>query len=462
MADPTTSVVQTISGAPAATAGDTVTAFNQLNINPTDAFTLAASIPQTIGGIPGIGSSIPGLGNIALPTAKLSKYLAPITEMRLGLGGKFEPVNYATDLNARHPKFKFLFKVLFKGFAAQDFYYFVHRVDRPKIKLNHVDVNYYNFRSRVLTSVTYEPLQMTFLDEIGNSVNAFFTSYMSARSGTANGNFGIERGFGDSTSSKPYLNGYSAGQQIIIEQIFGNGSWSNRFMFMNPRIESFDLDDLNMEDNACSMAGISFSYDAIEMETVPNSRLYGWGQKDLLKGNNNAGDISAISGASLAATGNSATSALVNGVGNNSPIIPQQGITFGQQLAANAVGNTAPAAISDLVPQSNPNSPINPGFTNLAVGSGGDNVSQNTQTTIAVAASNTNMQFDGASSPTTVDQATQAPAYVAQADPHSAVRQAAYQAAWAKNAQTNAQLGTNYPVNAEQTAAKYGPSWVAP
>lgn len=284
-----------------------IDAFQQMNMTPSDIFTLGSSLPQTIGGIPGIGSRIPSLGKIPIPgTQQLNKLLAPLNSARFSEHGAFESIHYADDLNVHHPKFKFLFKVGFHGFPDQDctassFYFFVQRCDKPKVKFNHQDVNYYNFRTKVLTSVTYDPISIQFLDETGNSVNEFFKSYLELMSGTGSGNYGIDKGWGSASSSKPYANGYSntRGQSIVLEQIFidtrrSGGPRSNRFTFVNPRIESFDFDEVSHEDsNSGSMANITFNYDAINVETVNDSTIYSWGNTDLFA----AGGSSATSNA---------------------------------------------------------------------------------------------------------------------------------------------------------------------
>lgn len=330
--------------------------FNNQNLSPQDIFGASLTIPSTVGGIPGIGSSIPGLGRIPLPGIdQFPNVIAPINELRLGVSGSWHANSYAADLNAHHPKFKFLFKVGFYGFTAQDFYYYVHRVDKPKVRLNHADINYYNFRTRVLTHITYEPLSVTFLDEIGNSVNAFFASYMQEHSGQADGNFGIDRGIGAASSMKPYSNGYSSGRRIVVEQIFANGVMSNRFIFTNPRIETFDFDELNMDDSMGSLCTLMFSYDALTCETVAHSRLHGWGQTDLLKGGGtsgqeNAGNTGAMGTGSLVVNGEvvTPTSALGGSMPGISPIAPQPGIAFLGHEAGMKIKSLVPSAVSDI------------------------------------------------------------------------------------------------------------------
>jgi phage-related protein len=60
---------------------------------------------------------------------------------------------------------------------------------------------------------------------------------------------------------------YSFLQQIVIQQIYGNGTASTIFTFVNPRIEQFDFDGLDHEDSSPNLVTCSFIYDYIVVET---------------------------------------------------------------------------------------------------------------------------------------------------------------------------------------------------
>lgn len=201
--------------------------------------------------------------------------------------GTWESVHYADDLIKHQPKFKFLFKVKFLNFPGSDkkFEFYVHRCDKPKVQLVHQEVNYYNFRTKVLTNTVFSPISMTFLDESGDSVNGFFKEYLKTVSQQASGGVGINTGHTKSSSSLPYKNGSSAGAEIVIQQIFSNGLADNKFIFKNPRIESFDFDDLSMEDTNGSLMTILFHYDALVCETGEGAKgknlVNNWETRDL-------------------------------------------------------------------------------------------------------------------------------------------------------------------------------------
>lgn len=363
--------------------------YNQQNLSPTDIFSFGGSLPSTLGGIPILGSRIPSLAKIPIPGAsKLNKLLANINAAKFGVAGTFDVGNYAADLNGHHPKFKFLFKVKFEGFpGGESFEYFVHKCDKPKIKFNHQDVNYYNFRTRVLTSVTYDPLQISFLDEIGDSVFNFFKNYMASVSGTGQGNYGIDKGWGSASSTIPYANGYSMKnhQRIIIEQIFidlkkGYGPRSNRFTFINPRIETFDFDELSHEDSTGgSMANMTFTYDAIHSETQSKETLYSWGYTDLFHGGGTSGPANA---------GATDSADMFNG---GEPAIkqPSESIYSMLQKGSDILGNI-PNALGGLMGGGASSRGI--AASPLAPSSTGDILSQQTQGTLSTISSGQNMK----------------------------------------------------------------------
>jgi hypothetical protein len=209
--------------------------------------------------------------------------------------GIWESLEYATDWNAHHGKFKFLFKVYLGG----PWQFYAKSCTKPKVKMIHQEVNYYNFRSKVLTQVNFDPMTIVLWDEIGNSVHKFFATYLSYVSGQGSGNWGIDTSFEPggnrtSSSSKSYRNaghGDPILATVIIEQIFANGTKSNRFIFKNARIEAMDFDDMTMDTTDMNSLSIVFNYDSIECKTVERSVIHTdpSASKDLLRGGGAAG-----------------------------------------------------------------------------------------------------------------------------------------------------------------------------
>lgn len=313
--------------------------------------------------------------------------------IKRGTGGEWEAIHYANDLNAHHPKFKFLFKVNFNGFPGGNFSYFVHRCDKPKVRFNHTDVNYYNFRTKVLTSVTYEPLNFTFLDEIGNTVNSFFTLYTASRSNQGNGKASIDGG-SEFSSSIPYDNGYSAGRTVEIQQIFANGLASNIFTLINARIDTLEFDELNMEQTAGSMMNCVVSFDAITCRTTGSTTINSWGQTDILRGGGtsgleNAGQASANADGQLVQS--SATGGGIGGLGK----FVKDGFESAASIATAAynAANNVVDSLKDLV---TPNDLSNlKASSRVAVGSTDGLLSSNIQGTLQSIVSGTNLSSGG-------------------------------------------------------------------
>lgn len=299
-------------------------------------------------------------------------------------GGTWESIHYADDLNNHHPKFKFLFKVNFNGFPGGNFSYYVHRCDKPKVRFNHSEVNYYNFRTKVLTSTSFDPLSFTFLDEIGNSVNAFFSAYLAGRSQQGNGKASIQGG-GEYSSTIPYDNGYSAGSTVEIQQIFGNGVATNIFTLINARIDALEFDELSMELSAGSMMTCTVSYDAISCKTTGHNKINSWGQTDLygaLPDNQNAGSHDTEMGPP--------TSAMGGGIGGGTSFINTPQEDFNKYEHSQAL----PPSIEDLGPDRFSLSTSN---MTSAVSSNNDVLSSNIQNTITAISSGTNLKFGGTS-----------------------------------------------------------------
>jgi hypothetical protein len=247
------------------------------------------------------------------------------------------------------PKLKFLFKVEFNftpeaqkvintvpSLKSKEFSFMVKQVDRPKITFEYEEgVNMYNFRTKALKNIQHRELTMIFMDDVGNRVFDFFRVMMMihspitqravGRDGTmlpperiqASYNAGSGMAFtklGENTANKGAANGKDNAHRGVVNSTFGNSIESIRvkqifvnpmkgladaaemvsYDFINPRITSFDFDDLSHESNDVNLLTMVFDYDWMEMvdigtigsKTVP----YGDDQKQpmMAKGLNGA------------------------------------------------------------------------------------------------------------------------------------------------------------------------------
>ena len=221
------------------------------------------------------------------------------------------------------PKLKFLFKVqfLFKDGLLQqlvdagllgssdrdrleknEFTFMIKSVDRPKVDFEYDDdVNQYNFRTKVLKKIRHRELTITFMDDVGNRVFDFFRVLMmiyspitrrqmtrenqtrkpdSATIAMANG-----MNFSDPGENTYAFNSHRAVinsdvgtaldiirvKQMFMDPMANNVSDAPReviFDFMNPRLVSFDLDDLSHESSEVNLLTMQFDYDWMEMVRI--------------------------------------------------------------------------------------------------------------------------------------------------------------------------------------------------
>ena len=218
---------------------------------------------------------------------------------------------YAVDLIQYAPKFKFLFVVQFDyndpyrstDLRKNSVSFVIKSSTRPKVNFEYDDINYYNFRSKVIKQTKYEEMSMKFYDDNKNQAMNFFTSYLKVMSPIANmnsneapntsGSF-TEKGmrFESAWSGQDYpgpykVNKYAASvgplgddstspetvlSQVTLYHVYNWGQQANIYKFFNPRITAMDLDELAMDSSDPTEFSITFAYDNVFI--VPNYSMY--------------------------------------------------------------------------------------------------------------------------------------------------------------------------------------------
>lgn len=235
-------------------------------------------------------------------------------------GKGWESTHYADDLinsQIQGVKPKFLYKVKFvinsrHGYTAEEIQkvqkaqFLVKTIDKPTIQMEYQDVNYYNYRTKVLTKVSFNPLNIVFFDDASNFVTNMISQYMAHISPIFNHrghelNERVGMNSDPSLASASSRSSYSFFNEIVIQQIYGHGTASTIFRFINPRIEQFDFDGLDHEDSAPNLVTCSFIYDYIVVETSSAGSLI-YGAKELVGAKTDlfsGGAISAKSGINI-------------------------------------------------------------------------------------------------------------------------------------------------------------------
>lgn len=219
------------------------------------------------------------------------------------LSERCEASPYAVDLIARSPKYKFLFVVQFlpdagysslggNDFGPLDMAFTVKKTTRPGVKFVTEDVNYYNFRTKVITKTEFEEMNMTFHDDNMNFATEFYTAYLRAMSPIAGvhpnqSDLLQDHGMtfvGNTLRKNDILksvdgNVYSAShgplandrkqvfKEIRIYHLFDFGNRMTVYRFLNPRITHLAPDDLDMSvGNEGSELALTFSYDSVYVD----------------------------------------------------------------------------------------------------------------------------------------------------------------------------------------------------
>ncbi len=214
---------------------------------------------------------------------------------------------YAMDLIAFAPKYKFLFIVEFifadefRSIKGKDTAFVIKSTGRPHVTFEHEEVNMYNFRVKVPKRTIYEPVTMKFYDDNKNGAMHLYEAYLKAISPIANMSFysqpenagnimemqsmdfdaiGASGVWGGDGYSKIHEYTASMGpvsaspdvkniiRRINMYHVYDYGRQVNTYRFLNPKILTLELDDLDMaESGNGSEFSFQFAYDAVNIAT---------------------------------------------------------------------------------------------------------------------------------------------------------------------------------------------------
>lgn len=188
-----------------------------------------------------------------------------------------------------HPKLKFNFTVDFSfrglvlGANQMDLLDIpVKSASRPNQTISRTEVNYYNYRTKVATKVENGTGTITMYDDGDGKAHYIYDLYMSLLSPIST--IGVNKQLIDNPSSVPFgqmssvgplgMNANGIFDTISVyhfyPKFFGDKCVVNRteYRYINPQIESFELDELNMTENDTSTISLTFSYAGVTVLTT--------------------------------------------------------------------------------------------------------------------------------------------------------------------------------------------------
>ena len=181
------------------------------------------------------------------------------------------------------PKLKFIFTVEF-GFRGinphkgtkdlQTIEYDLKSATRPNISVNQEDVNYYNYRTKVATRVSFGTVRLSMYEDSLNVANGLIWDYIKAISPiTRQPQLSIstegESVSPDTASTIGPLtdtDGPIAWMKVHHHYTQNGQNKVTTYTYGNPKIENVDIDELDMSSNEASTVNITFTVDSVNVE----------------------------------------------------------------------------------------------------------------------------------------------------------------------------------------------------
>lgn len=148
---------------------------------------------------------------------------------------------------------------------------------RPNVSVNQEDVNYYNYRTKVATRVSYGTIKLTFYEDCFNTSNDLLWNYIKSISPIAsyagesiNTTLDVDQ---QASSVGPLADTDGPIQWLKLHHHYvrttgarNAGKTEGRvttYKCLNPKIESIEMDDLDMSSSEASTISVTFTIDGV-------------------------------------------------------------------------------------------------------------------------------------------------------------------------------------------------------
>lgn len=183
--------------------------------------------------------------------------------------------------NNETPKYKFNFFVKFNfrtsppahegGLSIEDNEFAIKQMGRPSPIIQYADINYYGFRTKVATRTDFGVFNMTFYDDGPGRAHDVFETYMSTISPIVNES--SADGITDSQTIGFLPDFTELGPLKNITLIHKHLGKKTEYVFQNPKITNFLLDELDMTQSEVTSVNMAFVYDSFHIaESAANGR----------------------------------------------------------------------------------------------------------------------------------------------------------------------------------------------
>lgn len=198
------------------------------------------------------------------------------------------------------PRQRHIFMVRFKpgdtatvwgSTSAKALTFVVKHCDRPKITMKTEELSQYNKKRQIYTGHKLEPVKMTFYDSADGAAQNMWTAYARYYSGDfdpgavsssggagaygydvispnylSGAGFGINQSYGGNTTD-PAAEWFFSSIEIFQFYEFGNRRSFDKYVMYNPRITSYDPDELDYENSSVAQINMTFVYEDLQYTT---------------------------------------------------------------------------------------------------------------------------------------------------------------------------------------------------
>lgn len=194
-----------------------------------------------------------------------------------------------------HPKLKFNFtiEIEYRGYESDGngppnvasgtndmarFAIPVKTVTRPNPSVNLVDVNFYNYRTKVATRTDMGTFTVTFYDDSTEVAHGIVQQAMMDISPAANltatdkqlmdDPYSVPFGGLSSVGPQEFRNGPIRFIKVHHHYVYMGNAMVGTYTYVNPRVQTVDFGDLDMSASEVTSASITFAYDGYSYEVA--------------------------------------------------------------------------------------------------------------------------------------------------------------------------------------------------
>jgi hypothetical protein len=151
----------------------------------------------------------------------------------------------------------------------------IKQITRPAPNILYEDVNYYNYMTKVATKIDFAIVTIQMYDDVNNKIHKIFTKYLESISPIASKTHESQyhllhnQGRGDASNMGPHTDqGINSPINMIRVIQFLPECRKVYYDYVNPKIQTVALDELDMSQSDVNTITFNFMYDSVHVTEV--------------------------------------------------------------------------------------------------------------------------------------------------------------------------------------------------